>query len=121
MTLKNQKIYEYSQQLTVFSNSDIKLPVRINFFLQKNIRTIMSAATEIEQTKMSIAAEYGVPNSTQTGYDIPVENIQIVNQELTDLFNLEQELPIHIFKLDDFEGLEFTYQQMSALMFMIEE
>lgn len=121
MILKNQKIYEYSQQLAVFSNCDIKLPVRINFFLQKNIRTIMSAATEIEQTKMSIAAEYGVPNATQTGYDIPVENIQIVNQELTDLFNLEQELSIHIFKLDDFEELEFTYQQMSALMFMIEE
>jgi hypothetical protein len=121
MILKNQETYEYSQKLSVFNNCNLKLPVRINFFLQKNIRTIITAATEIEQTKMSIAAEYGVPNETQTGYDIPAEHIQIVNQELTDLFNLEQDLPIHIFKLDDFEGLEFTYQQMSAIMFMIEE
>lgn len=121
MFLTNRQIYEYSQQLTVFSNCDIKLPVRINFFLQKNIRTIITAATEVEQTKMSIAAEYGIPNATQTGYDIPAENIPVVNQELTDLFNLKQDLPIHIFKLDDFDGLEFTYQQMSALIFMIEE
>jgi hypothetical protein len=42
-------------------------------------------------------------------------------QELNDLFNLEQDLNIHVFKLDDFDGIELTYQQLSAIMFMIEE
>jgi DNA-binding transcriptional LysR family regulator len=35
--------------------------------------------------------------------------------------NLEQDLNIHVFKLDDFDGIELTYQQLSAIMFMIEE
>jgi hypothetical protein len=35
--------------------------------------------------------------------------------------NLEQEIDIHIFKLDDFDGIELTTQQLSAIMFMIEE
>lgn len=121
MKITNQKIYKYSQLLGVFTSCNIKLPVRINFFLQKNIRTIAEAAAEIEQTKMSIAAQYGKLNESQTGYDIPAENLEVVNQELTDLFDIEQELSIHIFKLDDFNELELTYQQMSAIMFMIEE
>jgi hypothetical protein len=43
------------------------------------------------------------------------------NQELNDLFALEQELNIHVFKLDEFDNIELTYDQLSAIMFMIEE
>jgi hypothetical protein len=42
-------------------------------------------------------------------------------QELNDLFALEQEVNIHMFKLDDFDGIELTTTQLSAIMFMIEE
>lgn len=121
MIFTNNKIYQNARDLRNFSLSNQTLPVRIGFFLQKNIRIITDAATEIEQAKMSIAAQYGKLNEAQTGYDIPSENVEIVNQELNDLFNLEQDLPIHIFKLSDFDGIELTYQQMSAIMFMIEE
>jgi hypothetical protein len=34
---------------------------------------------------------------------------------------LEQDINLHIFKLDDFDGVELTYQQLSNIMFMIEE
>jgi hypothetical protein len=33
MLLINKNIYEYGQKFNVFINCDIKLPVRINFFL----------------------------------------------------------------------------------------
>jgi NAD(P)-dependent dehydrogenase (short-subunit alcohol dehydrogenase family) len=42
-------------------------------------------------------------------------------QKLNDLFNLEQDLSIHIFKLEGFDGIDLTYQQLSNIMFMIEE
>ena len=42
-------------------------------------------------------------------------------KEINDLFNLEQDLNIHVFNLDDFDGVELTYQQLSSIMFMIEE
>lgn len=121
MKIVNNTIYTLAQQFYDLNISDIKIPVRIGFFLQKNIRIITDAAAEIEQTKMSIAAQYGKLNESQNGYDIPSENVEIANHELNDLFNLEQDLPIHIFKLSDFDGIELTYQQMSAIMFMIEE
>lgn len=119
--MKNNEIYSLAFEIGKLNISDIKMPVRIGFFLQKNIRIITDAAAEIEQAKMSIAAQYGKLNESQTGYDIPPENVEIANCELNDLFNLEQDLPIHIFKLSDFDGIELTYQQMSAIMFMIEE
>jgi hypothetical protein len=121
MKFSNNQIYEYGQKLTIFSNNNSKMPVRINFYLQKNIQIITQAAEEIERTRLSLAAQYGTINETQTGYDIPNEYIETINRELNDLFSLEQELNIHQFKLEDFDSIELTYQELSAIMFMIEE
>lgn len=120
MKLINSKIYEQAQSLNGLF-IDIKMPVRINFYLQKNIQLIRQAAEEVDRARLGIGAQFGTLNAEQTGYNIPAENLEEANRELIDLFNLEQDLPIHIFKLDDFDGIELTYQQMSAIMFMIEE
>ena len=120
MKLTNQEIASYVQSLSTFS-VDIKLPVRINFFLQKNIQTIMIAFQEIETAKLGIGKEYGELEEGGMSYRISPEKMDIVQSELNDLFSLEQELPIHIFKLDDFDGIELTTAQLSAIMFMIEE
>ena len=121
MKFKNRQIYEHATNLSVFNNCNLKMPVRINFYLQKNIQLIREAAEEIEHARFGIGAQFGTPNSEGTGYDIPNENLAEVNRELNDLFNLEQDINIHVFKLDDFDGIELDYQQMSAIMFMIEE
>lgn len=122
MKLLNNEIYSYVTQLNnIFSNCDIKMPVRINFFLQKNIQTIAAAAQEIEQARINIAKEFGTLNEEGTSYNVSAENMAVVNKELNDLFNIEQDLNIHIFKLDEFDGIELTYQQLQAIMFMIEE
>ena len=120
MKLTNQQIYTYAQSLSAF-NIEQKMPVKIGFFLRKNIQTIIEAGTEIEQAKMKLAAEYGTINAAGTGYDISPENISKVNQELMDLFSLEQELNIHVFTLENFDGIELTYNELSSIMFMMEE
>ena len=119
--MKNQLIYEYASKLFVFNNCNIKMPVRINFYLQKNIQLTQQEAEEIDRARLNIGAQFGVPNANGTGYDIPTENIAEANKELNDLFALKQDLNIHMFKLSDFDGIELTYQQMSAIMFMVEE
>ena len=121
MKFTNQQIFEYTQNLSVFNNCEIKLPVKINFFLQKNIKAIQTAAQEIESARLGIAQTYGELDEKTQSYKIPNENLAKVNQELVDLFSLEQELPITMLKLENFENIELTYQQMSAIIFMIEE
>ena len=121
MKLTNNQIYAYAEQLLALNINDIKLPVRINFFLQKNIQAIAAAGQEIDAARLNIAQEFGKLNEEGTQFIIPPEKMAEAQQELNDLFNLEQELNIHIFKLDDFDGIELTYQQLSTIMFMIEE
>jgi hypothetical protein len=40
MKIKNNEIYEYYQKLKSFDECNIIMPVRINFYLQKNIQLI---------------------------------------------------------------------------------
>ena len=70
---------------------------------------------------MNIAREFGELNEDGTQFIVPPAKMPEAQKEINDLFNLEQDLNIHIFKLDDFDGIELTYQQLSAIMFMIEE
>ena len=120
MTLTNQEIYNYNSLLNQFS-IEIKLPVRINFFLQKNIQSIFSLSQEIETARMEIGQRFGMPTPDGRSFQIPPENMQEAMSEIEDLFALKQEVNLHIFSLDDFEGLELTFDQMKAIMFMIEE
>lgn len=119
--MKNKQIYEYAQKLSIFSNFNLKMPVRIGFYLQKNIQQIQQAFEYIDQSRLNIGARFGVLNEQGTGYDIPPEKLNEANRELNTLFELEQEINIHKFKLEDFEGIDLTFQEMSAIMFMIEE
>ena len=70
---------------------------------------------------MEIAQNYGVLTEDRTAYNIPDENISIVNNEITELFNIEQEVPIYKVSIDSFsDDLTLTTAQMEAIMFMID-
>ena len=122
MTLTNLQIYTYAEELAAhFTACAIALPVKVNFFLQKNIQNITEAAQEIAQARIDIARRLGTLDDSGANYIIAPENMSLANQELTDLFSLEQEVNIKMIKLSSFDDIELTYQQMSAIMFMIEE
>lgn len=122
MLMKNSEIYNYAQALTeAFRDNNQRLPVKINFYLQKNKKTLLSLSQDIEQSRMEIAQNYGILNEEGTAYTIPDENISIVNTEIQDLFNIEQEVPIYKVSIDSFsDDLTLTTAQMEAIMFMID-
>lgn len=121
MKLTNNEIYSVANLLAELNINNIKMPVKIGFFLQKNTQVIMASAQEIEVARTSIIQSLGEINAEGTHYIVPPEKMAEAQKELNDLMALEQELNIHIFSLDDFEGIELTYQQLAAIQFMIEE
>lgn len=123
MTLTNNEIYNYTTALNNEFNSSckIKFPVRVNFFLQKNIQKLTNASSEIEKARVEIAQSYGELNEDKTSYFIPPDKISEAQEELNELFNIDQDIKLHLFSIDDFNNIELTYQQMSALMFMIKD
>jgi hypothetical protein len=122
MLMKNSEIYNYAQALTeAFRDNNQRLPVKINFYLQKNKKTLLSLSQDIEQSRMEIAQNYGTINEEGTAYTISEENIVAVNNEIQDLLNIEQEVPIYQVSIDSFsDDLTFTTAQMEAIMFMID-
>ena len=122
MTFNNYQIYEYTQVFNdLFEKQDLYIPIKANFIIQKNIRTIVTAGAEIEEARLNIGQRYGKLNEDQSGFLVPQDKLEKANQEITDLFSIEQDLDIRMIKLEDLGDAELTARQMQAIMFMIEE
>lgn len=122
MKLTNNEIYTYAIALKeAFNDENQKLPIKVNFYLQKNKTLLTQLAMDIEKARVEIAKEYGVLDEESQQYVIPQDKIEIASQELNDLFNLEQEVNIYTINIDALsEDLLISTAQMEALMFMID-
>ena len=122
MKLTNITIYNLAKTLIkVFQDSNQYLPIKLNFFIQRNKKTLLDSAQGIDEARLAILQHYGTYNPQTNEYTIPPESLDIVNKELEDLFTLEQEINIHMVKIEDIpEDISLTTGQMEAIMFMIE-
>ena len=122
MTLTNNEIYAYTRQLMdAFQDGEQKLPIKINFYLQKNKNTLLALAQDIEKARLEIAQTYGTLDENGEQYQIPNEKLAEASKELEDLFNLTQDVNIHKISIDAIDGdLMLSAAQMEALMFMID-
>lgn len=122
MTLKNIDIYNDANALAgEFAQKEVKLPLKVNFYLQKNLKELVALAQDIEQQRVAIAQEYGTLNEETQQYEIPPENIASASRKLNELFDLTQEVKIYKVKLDAFGDADLSASQMQALLFMIDD
>lgn len=121
MKLTNNQIYTYATDLAAaFQDENLKLPIKINFYLQKNKETLMAMAQDIEKARIDLLSSYGSLDQETNRFTIDPDKISIATKELEDLFNLEQEVNIYTVSIDNFgDDLTLTTGQMEALLFMI--
>ena len=122
MTMTNNEIYTYTRQLMeAFSDGEQKLPIKINFYLQKNKNTLLALAQDIERSRLEIAQSFGTLDDAGEQYIIPNDKLAEASKELEDLFNLEQDVAIHKISIDSLnDDLMLSAAQMEDLMFMID-
>ena len=122
MKLTNEQIYNITNSYTQeFADFKSYIPAKVNFAIQKNMQVLATAAQGIEETRMEVAKHYGVMSEDGSGYSIPENARPQVQQELNDLFSIEQELEIKTFSIDALGDVEFTPALMEVIMFMIED
>ena len=122
MKFNNEQIYQLNILITNNLNElNIYLPAKVNFFMQKNIKLIAAAASEIEEARLRIAQHYGELDENTNMFSFSENNIDLVNRELQELLSIEQELDIKTFSIELIEEIKFTPAQMQAIMFMIED
>jgi hypothetical protein len=122
MKLTNNEIYTHAIALKeAFKDENQKLPIKVSFYLQKNKKTLLDLAQDIENTRIKIAQENGTLDESSGQYQVDTDKIELVTKELEDLFNLEQEVNIYTINIDSLsEDLLISTAQMEALMFMID-
>lgn len=120
--MTNLEIYNTATELMeAFKDNTQKLPVKVNFFLQKNKKTLVSLAQEIEEARLDIAKKYGTLDIESGSYAVDAEYIEVAQKDLVNLFNIDQQVDIKKISYDDIDpDMELTTAQMEALMFMIE-
>lgn len=122
MKLTNLEIYQIAGNYQAnFINSNLIIPATANFYLQKNMSTIIAAAQEIDQYKLYIASSYGSQDPQTQQYIIAPEHKDKVTQELNDLFSLTQDLDIINISISAFKDVPISENQIKAIMFMIKD
>ena len=121
ININNNNIVQYYENLKESFNDNNKyFPAKITFIIQKNISLLEKLSRDIYITRDKIVKHYGSPSGDETFF-IPEEVRETTQKELDDLLEIEQEVNILKLKFKDIEDLEFTSNQMEALMFMIDE
>ena len=121
-TMTNSEIYNIATILgKAFEDEKQVLPVKVNFYMQKNRATLMALAQEIEKARVEILQKHGTLNEETNQFEFTNEVAETVVKELNDLLGLEQEVNIYTVNIDSFgDELTLTTGQMEALMFMID-
>lgn len=119
--MTNLEIYAYADALMNAFQAEMTLPVKVNFYLQKNMTRMVEAAKDIEKTRMEIIERYGTRSEDGQNIEVPADMAEVVNKELEDLFTLEQEIKVNEIALDAFDGIDLTSAQVAAISFMIKD
>lgn len=117
----NLELYNMASFLLEQFNESLTLPIKANFYLQKNINAIVSVAREVEKMRFDILDKYGTKNEETNTYEFSDDNAEKANVEISELLNLTQDVTIYPMSLEDFGNVEFTTEQVSAIMFMLTE
>ena len=120
--MTNSEIYNIATVLgKAFEDEKQVLPVKVNFYMQKNRSTLVALAQEIEKARVAILEKHGTLNEETNQFEFANDVAQTVVQELNDLLSLEQDVNIYTVNIDNFgDELTLTTGQMEALMFMID-
>lgn len=121
VSFSNEELYSLTESLdAAFSNSELILPLRINYAIQKNLSSLKKQLKDIEIARLAILQEYGTINANTLAYDIPEDKQDIVVEKINNLLNKSSNIDICTIELFELpEDLLLTSEQMSALLFMI--
>lgn len=121
MKMYNNEIYMYANNIIDnFGDVTQKLPIKINFYLQKNKEILIKLAQEIEQARIDIIKSHSTIGNNNEYHIKDSEELEKAQKELDELLQLEQEVQIYKVNIDSLpDDIILTTGQMEALMFMI--
>ena len=124
MKLTNGQIYSYVLGLQDFNEKNFSIPIRINFYIQKNYEMLKKEGLSIEKSRDFIIKKYGKEMEDRPGtFHIDEKLVDQAQKELDELHSIEQNIPIQTIKLSELinESINLETQDLNKIMFMIED
>jgi hypothetical protein len=119
ITLTNLEIYTTAQALMENITTDMNLPVKVGFYIQKNMKKMTELAQEIEKSRMEIFDKYGEKDEENNQYKFDKSVQEQVQKELNDLFDLTQDVKTNMLELNWFDNIDLNANQIAAISYMI--
>ena len=111
ITLTNLEIYTTAQALMENITTDMNLPVKVGFYIQKNMKKMTELAQEIEKSRMEIFDKYGEKDEENNQYKFDKSVQEQVQKELNDLFDLTQDVKTNMLELDWFDDIDLNHDE----------
>lgn len=126
MKLTNKKILNNAMTIANISNKE--LPVKVSYALAKNIYKLEKELQIYNKEREKLIEKYSVKDEdNKTVIDehnqikIQDKYLEKWNKDIEDLQNIEVEIDIHKFKLEELNGYNMTPAELMAIDYMIEE
>jgi len=126
MKLSNKRILEDAQKLGEIAQK--QLPVKVSYAIAKNISKIEGELKIYNSERDKLIEKYG--QKDQAGKTIINENNQIKlkeesisawNEDIKSLLDIEIDIDIHKFSLNELNGINISPAELQTIDYMIEE
>lgn len=123
--LKNIEIIEILNGITDMrerekNSMDAKLPIKVNFALNKNFQRLMKEAEPYEEARKEVIEKYNNPRAKKGTVDILPGWKKKYDAEMKELFEIENEVEIHMIRFSEVEKCNnLLIADLAAMDFMI--
>ena len=128
LTLSNERIVNTINALSKLNNA--QLPIKVAYAISKNVNKIESELKVYNTEKAKLVNKYGEKDKEgklkvgeNGNVSLKEEHIEDYNRDIKELLSIENEMDIHMIKLDDLLNSDYNISpsELSAIDFMIEE
>lgn len=124
MTLTNTEIINLylALQTVVNTESTLVLPGKLGYTLLKNYSLLETEVNAIEQERLQIITDHhGVQEESDGPYQIPEEEREIANKELTELSQKTKDIAIKTVPSSILDTVELPISIIHTLYFMLDD
>lgn len=124
MKLSNQKIIDIINGIGNILN--MSLPVKASYAISKNMVKLEKEAEIYNKEREKLLSKYGAKNEdgtlkvNETG-NVDIENVEDWNKDIKELLEIEVDIDIHKFSIDEIINCNMTAREVALIDFMIEE
>ena len=128
LNLSNERVVNTINAWSKLNNA--QLPIKVAYAISKNVNKIESELKVYNTEKAKLVNKYGEKDKEgklkvgeNGNVSLKEEHIEDYNRDIKELLSIENEMDIHMIKLDDLLNSDYNISpsELSAIDFMIEE